>query len=321
MGPPPWTALVDEFARRYANHNTARQYRQELGDLFGSTGRSHPRLLTESDVYAWAGDRRLANNTIRNRMSRVATFLRWCVRQGEADPALVETLMGRDNPLRRIPKLYGKVQGAYPARWLSHDEAFGALVGTCDSSDAGRRNELVLRLGLSGVRVAELIALRVGDLDLDGTPPLISWIGKGRRERHVAVGRRLAELLADYLGRYGAALGRLLVGADPLLCREMSGGAAGRLVWGSPIRQTCSVRRIVLRCAADADLGHLSPHDLRRTAAGILHDERGEDGGHRFDLLDIQRVLGHADPATTMRSYLQPRDLATQARAAAVLDG
>ena len=63
---------------------------------------------------------------------------------------------------------------------------------------------------------------------------------------------------------------------------------------------------IVSRRARAAGLGHVAPHDLRRTAAGILHRAVGADGGHHFDLLDIQRVLGHSDPATTMRSYLEP---------------
>lgn len=69
-------------------------------------------------------------------LSRLCTFLRWCVRHGEADPALVEVLAGRDNPLRQIPRLYGKVQGVMPARWLSHEEAFERLVGACrDGTD------------------------------------------------------------------------------------------------------------------------------------------------------------------------------------------
>ncbi len=51
-------------------------------------------------MLAWcAGNgKHLANNTIRSRRSRVCTFLRFCVRIGEADPALVEALMSRDNP-------------------------------------------------------------------------------------------------------------------------------------------------------------------------------------------------------------------------------
>lgn len=64
----------------------------------------------------------------------------------------------------------------------------------------------------------------------------------------------------------------------------------------------------------------MSLHDLRRTAAGILHRDRGADGGHLFDLQDIQQVLDHADPATTQRSYLDPLDTGTKERAAVYLD-
>jgi integrase len=55
-----------------------------------------------------------------------------------------------------------------------------------------------------------------------------------------------------------------------------------------------------------AGLGHVAPHDLRRTAASILHNARDDSGSHLFDLLDIQQVLGHTDPATTTRNYLEP---------------
>jgi integrase len=64
----------------------------------------------------------------------------------------------------------------------------------------------------------------------------------------------------------------------------------------------------------------VAPHDLRRSAASILHHSTTADGAHRFDLLDIQRVLGHADPATTMRSYLEPMDVETTDRASRILD-
>ena len=289
--------------------------------------RSHPRLLTESDVLEWcAGSGRpIANNTVRSRLSRACTFLRWCVRSGEADPALVEALMGRDNPLRRTPRLYGKVQGTYPARWLTHEQAYGQLLDTCDDSDVGLRDQLLLRLGLAGMRAAEIINLKVGDLRLDDDPPRINWIGKGNRSRSLVPGRKLVALLDAYLARYHAARGAAgapcgLPPSTPLVCREKTGAGAGQLSWGNRIQQTCSVRRIVLRHANDADLGHMSPHDLRRTAAGILHRSRDEHGAHYFDLLDIQKVLGHSDPATTMRSYLDPIDNQHEVRAAAFLD-
>ena len=83
---------------------------------------------------------------------------------------------------------------------------------------------------------------------------------------------------------------------------------------------TSQVGNIITGRAQAAGLGHVAPHDLRRTAAGLLHTATTADGAHHFDLLDIQRVLGHSDPATTMRSYLAPMDTDVLDRAANFLD-
>jgi integrase len=65
--------------------------------------------------------------------------------------------------------------------------------------------------------------------------------------------------------------------------------------------------RVVTTRARIAGLGHVAPHDLRRSAAAILHNSTTDDGAHHFDLLDIQRVL-------------EPMDSKTNNRAAGVLD-
>lgn len=236
-----------------------------------------------------------------------------------ADPRLVEELQSRENPLRDTPPLYGKLQGKYPARWLTHEEAYGCLLGCCDRSDVGRRDELVLRLGLAGMRVAEIIHLRIGDLHLDHDPT-IEWIGKKNRARKVSIGPGMSALLTDYLTRYRAGVGRPLAADDSLVCRQKTGGRVGQISWGRPFKTAAGIAKVVQLRAEQAGLGHLSPHDLRRTAAGILHRAVSEDGAHYFDLLDIQKVLGHANPATTMRSYIDPLDTGVIRRAAQVLD-
>jgi integrase len=232
---------------------------------------------------------------------------------------LVEELQSRENPLRATPPLYGKLQGKYPARWLTYDEAYKTLLSVCEDSDVGRRDELVLRLGLAGMRVSEIIHLRIEDLLLDGDPT-IQWIGKKNRPRRIAVADHLLALLTDYLSRYEKALGRPLAMSDPVICRQKPGGGVGQLSWGQPFKQPCSVQTILAIRSGEAGLGHMSPHDLRRSAAGILHRATTEDGAHYFDLLDIQKVLGHANPATTMRSYIDPIDNGVIRRAASVLD-
>ncbi len=275
-------------------------------------------MLSDAEVNHWVAGAR-ANNTRRGRLARACTFLRWCVRMGEADPVLVEELASRENPLRATPPLYGKLQGKFPARWLTYEQAYETLVGGCDDSDVGRRDELVLRLGLAGMRVSEIIHLGVGDLQL-GSDPTIAWIGKKSRPRRIGVGPGLLTLLDDYLGRYEAGLGRPVSASDPVVCRQKPGAGVGRVSWGRPFKQPCSVAKLVAGRAEEAGLGHMSPHDLRRSAAGILHRSVSDDGAHYFDLLDIQKVLGHANPATTMRSYIDPLDTGVIRRAASVLD-
>ena len=172
------------------------------------------------------------------------------------------------------------------------------------------------------MRLSEILNLTIGAFRLRRAAPRIAWIGKGRRPRQIVPGPQLIDLLRDYLGRYERGVGRPLARRHPAICRgKPGGGVALTISWGNA-HQT-AVHRFSASSATHATaagLGHLSPHDLRRSAAGILHRAKSDDGAHYFDLLDIQRVLGHTDPATTMRSYLEPIDTATITRAADFLD-
>jgi integrase len=136
----------------------------------------------------------------------------------------------------------------------------------------------------------------------------------------VVPGPSLIATLDALADRRQRLLGRTLRDDEPVICRGKSGAGSGQLVPGRPIAQTVSVQQIVARRAQLAGLGHVAPHDLRRTAAGLLHRSVSPDGSHHFDLLDIQKVLGHSDPVTTMRSYLDPLDTGVLGRAAQVLD-
>jgi integrase len=208
------------------------------------------------------------------------------------------------------------VQAKHPGRWLTHDEAYGCLVASCqDGTLIGLRDEIVLRLGLAGMRLAEIGGLTVGDV---AALPVITWTGKGRTPRRMTAGAALVDAIRRYLAAYP-----LHRGSDPLICRQVPGaarqGGPRRLDWHHAPKPR-SLYWIINQRGKAAGLGHIAPHDLRRSAAGILHGATSPDGGHHFDLLDIQRVLGHADPATTMKSYLEPMDTRILDKAAAFLD-
>jgi site-specific recombinase XerD len=318
---------LDAYLARYTTPHSRHQNAAYLNHLFRHTGRRHPAEVTEADLFGWVRaradgqNRPLANNSVRQRLSCVRSFFRWCQRKGlvTTDPTIELDVLRRS-----YPRTYGKTQAAHPARWLTKQEAFGTLVGSSqDGTSRGMRDEIALRLGLAGLRSAEIATLTVGNLRLDADPPRIEWMGKGRKPRCIVPGATLVEVFRSYLAAYAHGLLRPVVSSDPLLCREVIGaarqGGRRRLDWGrSMTRRTFFA--IVQGRAKKAGLGHVSPHDLRRSAAGILHGERSADGGHLFDLLDIQKVLDHADPATTQRSYLDPLDTGMKRRASTVLD-
>jgi len=167
--------------------------------------------------------------------------------------------------------------------------------------------------------------LEVREVELD--PPGITTAGKGNRIRRVTPGTKLVSLINDYLNAWQKATGSppaphsclvsaVARGAEMIRQRH---GIAPSLTWGTPIGAT-ALADIVRERAVQAGLGYVSPHDLRRTAATILHATLAHDGGHVFDLLDIQRVLDHADPTTTALAYIAPMSTEVKDKAATYLD-
>jgi len=217
--------------------------------------------------------------------------------------------------------LYGKQQDSNPPRFLTTDEAFTQLLDACkDGTWTGHADELIIRLGLTGLRRSEIVTLTWGNLSGNQ----LTWTGKGHRGRTATLGTQLLAQLAEWRNTYQQQLGRTISNRDPIICPQRNtygripeGPAA--IAWGTPMHPGSIQRRLALR-ADLANLGHIAPHDLRRTAASILHNAKSTDGGHLFDLLDIQKVLGHADPATTMKCYIERVDRTTLDRAATVLD-
>lgn len=259
-------------------------------------------------MIAWATNGG-SNNNVRGRISVALAFLGWCADSGI--PTFDRTRLRRLK--RQYPKVYGRAQAPNPARWLTYDEAFGRLVPACqDGTLIGLRDELVIRFGLAGMRKAEIVQLTWPNL---ARLPEVEWTGKGNRPRRLVLG----PAFLDTLDRWRDAYPNPSPDA-PVVCRS-AGTVRPRIDWGTGYRpETNVLHKIVTRRAEQAGLGHVAPHDLRRSAAAILHRTTDDSGAHHFDLLDIQKVLGHSDPATTMRSYLDPMDTGVLDRAAAVLD-
>jgi len=135
----------------------------------------------------------------------------------------------------------------------------------------------------TGVRVAELTTLNVGDVDLHNR--LIRVTGKRRKQRIVPFGEPALHALLSYLTIRNA----FLQNAPP---DERDSQAVFLNYQGTRIT-TRSVGRMVdkyiMQCAG---LHNISPHALRHSFATHLLDSGA-------DLRDIQELLGHARLSTT----------------------
>ena len=139
------------------------------------------------------------------------------------------------------------------------------------------RDRAVLEmLYATGVRVSELCGL--DRADVDAARRIVRVFGKGGKDRSVPYGVPAQHALDAWL-RVRPVLAR--AGSDALFV----GVRGGRL-------QATVVRRVVGAAARAAGLPHVSPHDLRHSAATHLLD-----GG--ADLRAVQDLLGHASLSST----------------------
>jgi integrase len=229
---------------------------------------------------------------------------------GAVIPAKLKTF-GTGTPLASFTRTYGGAQAAHPKHWLTREQAYTDLIDACQLApcpELALRDEIALRLGLAGLRRFEIASLTVAHV---AQLPHLAWTGKRNKPRKATLHPRLCEAIRQYLALYPSPQS-----TDPLLCPANCHSTG--LWWHRPLGLS-GLYKLVARKGTEAGISYLGVHDLRRTAAGLLHAAKTDEGAHVFDLLDIQQVLGHSDPVVTMKCYLQPIATETLDRAASYL--
>jgi integrase/recombinase XerD len=175
--------------------------------------------------------------------------------------------LDRPNLVGYIP--YGKKPKRLPAV-LSPQE----VVRLFDAATPGPHRLLLRTAYAAGLRVSEVVGLRVADVD-SARMVLHVRQGKGHKDRLVPLSVRLLGELRDYWRRYRPA-SWLFPGAKP-----------GTHVSVALVQRSCQ------RAARAAGLGkRVTPHTLRHSYATHLL-EAG------VDLLSLQKLLGHRSLQTT----------------------
>jgi integrase/recombinase XerD len=280
-------ALDDVVARRFsvepfidhlrfengASDNTVDAYRNDIvrmASFARSIGRNAPREVTTADLrklLMHLKDLGLATASIARNVSSIRTYFRFLLGENEvaADPSEQISL----------PKGWKKLPEV-----LTVPEIEKLLEAPDLLRPLAWRDRAMLEFAYaSGVRVSELIDLRVRNLHLD--EEFASVFGKGAKERLVPIGRRAIGALSVYLRE-----------TRPRLDRGKSEGRVFLNARGGPLTRM-GVWKILREHVRAAGIEkRVTPHTLRHSFATHLLE-----GG--ADLAAVQEMLGHADISTT----------------------
>ena len=273
-----------------------------------STERTYRNFLNYLQV-----EKGLARNTVEAYARDISGFLAFA-----KDHGLELEKIGRDDLARYLQELYSRLSARSVARnivslkgffrflildrYLSSDptenlesprtwrtlpgyltgDEVGLLLAQPDLAQAqGLRDRAMLELlYATGLRVSELIKVRIGDMNLD--VGFLTTIGKGNKQRIVPVG----DVAVAFVRRYLAEARSTLLGksaSNPYLFLTRRGRPMTRQNFWMIVEKSGKLAGIAK---------HLSPHVLRHSFATHLLE-------HGADLRSVQLMLGHSDISTT----------------------
>ncbi|MGE3538231.1 MAG: tyrosine recombinase XerC [Candidatus Tectimicrobiota bacterium] len=276
--------LLDAFrmyleVERQVSPHTCRNYLSDLEQFvrFAETAYRPGTSLTPAAIdttmirafMAHLHQQGVGHTSLARKLASLRSFLHWLERRGEVS----------DNVATRIqmPKLRRPLPNVLPI-----DEVFTLLDTPVEHpAPLALRDQAILELlYASGIRVSELVALDMQDIDLvHGT---LRVLGKGRRERQVFCGQTALRALHAYLEvRQAPVQGEA---AQALFLNHRG----GRLT-------TRGVQMLVKKhCQRTGLPRRTSPHTMRHAFATHMLDNGA-------DLRAIQELLGHQQLATTQK--------------------
>jgi len=221
----------------------------------------------ELNPHRKTGEKNLSPQTVQGYYRAIRAFYSWLLREGylETDPTAT---------IRR-PKAAQTIVATF-----DEDQIRRLLAAPDKRTPRGYRDYVILLLLLdTGIRLGELVRLRVADMHLEDG--YVQVYGKGSKERLVPVGNAVRKALWRYLAQYRPEP------AHPGVQNVFL--APG----GQPLKGE-SVYRMISRRGQEAEIKGVrcSPHTLRHTfAVSFLRN-----GG---DVFSLQRILGHTSLVVT----------------------
>ncbi|MFC1913802.1 site-specific tyrosine recombinase XerD [Chloroflexota bacterium] len=259
--------------------NTAAAYRNDLYQLADFTGVA---AAKEGTAPIWSNfgrqgmlsymldlkERGYAAATVARKVAAARSFFNFLVAEGVIKVSPTEN-MSSPSVGKALPKPISISQ----VRQLLEQPA------KLDTAEAKRDRAMLELLYASGMRISELVALNMGDVDTEGG--YVRCFGKGHKERIIPIYEQAAQMVKEYMEKTRP---RLTHGkAETAIFLNPRGERLTRQGFWQKLKEY----------ARSANLGaEISPHTLRHSFATHMLS-----GG--ADLRAVQELLGHANIATT----------------------
>ena len=244
--------------KNYSDH-TCTAYKNDLEQYFDYLKNTNKNLFDNEDFVDYLFSLELAKSTINRKLTSVNNFLLW---SSKLDKYKGKTFRKSEN-LKTEKKLPNILTSNY----------INNLIDKLPESTAKdvRNKAIIELLYSSGLRVSELVNLRINDVKNDRS---LRVIGKGRKERILPMTDQAYNTISQWLKNDRA---EFLKNNDNDFIFL---GVRGKQITDREVRRVVKL------------ITGTFPHNIRHTfATHVL------DGG--ADLRVVQELLGHSDPGTT----------------------
>lgn len=273
-------SLLHDYLQALLTRNCRPQYitscRRTLELFIKHTSASLPTDITTrhvSEFIRYRFAQGISDITVKHNRAQVCAWLNW---------ASSEEYIPYFDWSRRVPRVKCDEKRPVCLDEPQIERLMTAVECMNHRSELTRRRDRALFLLLldTGIREAELLRLKLGDVDIPNRSVRISAESKSRRERTVWFTDATANALRSYL--------------------RIRRNRQSDVFWVTEARNSMgksNLLRIVVTTARFAGIARLTVHGLRHTAATRMF-RRG------MSLPAVSAILGHKDIATTARIYL-----------------
>lgn len=278
--PSDWKQLTEQFRQylmleRSLSVNTVESYLRDVAylqqwtELFASGAAPHDLKLDDLTAFsAWLAELGFTATSQARILSGVRGFYKFLVLQDEL-PESPADFLEPPKTGRKLPVV------------LSPQE-IDAMIAAIDRSSAeGERNVAMLETLYScGLRVSELVTLRLTDIHFDES--YVRVIGKGNKERLVPIGQRALKHIRIYRDDVRRHMTVKQDSRDTVFLNRRGAGLSRQMVF-------LLIKGLALKAGVNKKI---SPHTFRHSFATHLVEAGA-------DLRAVQEMLGHESITTT----------------------